>query len=120
MVVEDEPAICELCRRVLTIEGFEIDIAVDGKLAQDMLEEKDYELCLIDVRTPVMNGKQLYQVIVEKHQKLVGSVIFTTADTMDEDIKHFLEAAGRPFLSKPFTPDELKVIVRETLRQIVS
>jgi len=83
-----------------------------------MLEEKDYELCLIDIRTPVMNGKQLYQVIVEKHQKLVGSVIFTTADTMDEDIKHFLELTGRPFLPKPFTPDELKTIVRETLRQI--
>jgi CheY-like chemotaxis protein len=118
LVVEDEPAISELCRRVLTNEGLEIDIAVDGKLAQGMLDEKDYELCLIDIRTPIMNGKQLYQVIVEKHKKLVGGVIFTTADTMDEDIKHFLEVAGRPFLPKPFTPDELKTIVQETLRQI--
>lgn len=65
-----------------------------------------------------MNGKQLYQVIVEKHQKLVGGVIFTTGDMLDEYIKHFLEVAGRPFLPKPFTPDELKTIVRETLRQI--
>jgi DNA-binding response OmpR family regulator len=120
LIVEDEPAICQVCRRVLATEGFSIDIAADGKLAQDMLEEKDYELCLIDLRTPVMNGKQLYQVIVEKHQKLIGGVIFTTGDTADEDIKHFLELASRPFLPKPFTPDELKVIVRETLSQIVS
>jgi DNA-binding response OmpR family regulator len=118
LVVEDEPAICELCRRVLTTEGFEIDIAVDGKLAQDMLEEKDYELCLIDVRIPVMDGKQLYQIIVGKHEKLAEGVMFTTGDMADGYTEHFLEVAGRPFLLKPFTPDELKTIVRETLRQI--
>jgi len=120
LVVEDEPAICEVCRRVLTTEGFEIDIATDGKRAQDMLDKKEYELCLIDIRTPVMNGKQLYQIIVGKHQKLAEGVIFTNGDTADDYIKHFLEVAGRPFLFKPFTPDELKAIVRETLRQIAS
>jgi DNA-binding response OmpR family regulator len=83
-----------------------------------MLDEKDYELCLIDIRTPVMNGEQLYQVIVEKHQKLVGGVIFTTGNMADEYTEHFLEVAGRPFLLKPFTLDELRTIVRETLRQI--
>jgi DNA-binding response OmpR family regulator len=118
LVVEDEPAICELCRRVLTTEGFEVDIAVDGKIAQDMLEEKDYELCLIDVRTPVMNGEQLYQVIVGKNEKLAEGVIFTTGAMDDEYTKHFLGVAGKPFLPKPFGPEELKSIVRETLRQV--
>ncbi|HEX76524.1 MAG TPA: response regulator [Dehalococcoidia bacterium] len=118
LIVEDEPAICQVCRRVLTAEEFEIDIAANGKIAQDMLDEKDYELCLIDIRTPVMNGEQLYQVIVEKHQKLVGGVIFTTGNMADEYTEHFLEVAGRPFLLKPFTLDELRTIVRETLRQI--
>lgn len=83
-----------------------------------MLEEKDYELCLIDARTPVMNGTQLYQVIVGKHEKLAKGVMFTTGDMVDGYTKHFLEVTGRPFLPKPFTPDELKTIVRETLRQI--
>ena len=118
LIVEDEPAICDLCRRVLTNEGFEIDIAVDGKLAQDLLKEKDYELCLIDIRIPVMNGKKLYQVIAGKHQNLAEGVIFTTGDAMDDDTRHFLEVAGRPFLFKPFTPDELKAAILEALRQI--
>ncbi len=60
LVDEDEPAICEICLRTLTREGFEVDIAVNGKVAQDMLGERDYTLCLIDIRTPVMNGKRLY------------------------------------------------------------
>jgi DNA-binding response OmpR family regulator len=118
LVVEDEPVICDLCRRVLTNEGFEIDTAGDGKLALDLLKEKDYELCLIDIRTPVMNGKELYNVIVGKYQKLAKGVIFTTGDTTDDNTRYFLEVGGRPFLPKPFTPDELKTVVRQTLRQI--
>ncbi len=118
LVVEDEPAISDVCLRVLTGEGFEVDIAVNGKVALDMIEEKQYDLCLIDVRTPTMNGKELYLWLQEKHPKLAGGVIFTTGDVMAGDTQSFLEQATRPFLPKPFTPDELRAILRETLRQV--
>jgi len=118
LVVEDEPAICDVCRRVLTSEGFEVDIAVNGEIAQDMLGKKDYDLCLIDIRTPVMNGKELYQCIQEKHPQLAGRVIFTTGDVVAGDTQSFLEQTGRPFLPKPFVPDELKAIMRETLKEV--
>jgi len=49
LVVEDEPAISDVCQRVLTGEGFEVDIAVNGKVAQGMIEEKQYDICLIDM-----------------------------------------------------------------------
>ena len=65
LVVEDEPAVSQICLRVLTGEGFEADIAVNGEVARDMLGKKEYNLCLIDIRTPVMNGKQLYQIIIK-------------------------------------------------------
>ncbi len=118
LVVEDEPAISEACRRILTSEGFEVDIAVNGSVAQDMLEEKQYDLCLIDIRTPVMNGKELYLWLEEKHPKLASRVIFTTGDVMGGDTITSIEQTGRPFLPKPFTPDDLKAVVRETLIQL--
>jgi DNA-binding response OmpR family regulator len=118
LIVEDEPAISEVCLRVLTNEGFEVDIADNGNVAQGMLEGKHYDLCLIDIKTPVMNGKQLYQVILGKHQNLAKGTIFTTGDVVDGYTQRFLELAGRPFLSKPFTPDELKTIVRRILKQM--
>ena len=118
LVVEDEPAISDVCRRVLISEGFEVDIAVNGMIAQDMIEEKQYDLCLIDMRTPSMNGKELYQWLEEKHPRLASRVIFTSGDVMAEDTQSFLEQAARPFLPKPFAPDELKAIVKETLRQM--
>jgi DNA-binding response OmpR family regulator len=118
LVVEDEPAISGVCRRVLTSEGFKVDIAVNGKVAQDMIGKKEYDLCLIDIRTPKMNGKELYQWLKEKRPKLTNEVIFTTGDVMDGETQAFIEQSGKPFLPKPFTPDELKAVIREASKRV--
>jgi len=118
LVVEDETTICELCRRILTGDGFEVDIAVNGKLAQDMIEEQQYQLFLFDIKLPLVNGIELYQWLQEKHPQLAGRVIFATGSVMGEDTQNFLEQSGRPFLPKPFTADKLKAIIRETLEEI--
>ena len=118
LVVEDEPAICELCRRVLTDEGLEVDIAVNGNVAQDMIEDKKYDLFLIDIRLPLVNGIELYRWLQNKHPQLSSRVIFTTGSVIGGDTQTFLEQTAKPFLPKPFTPAQLKAIVRETLRQL--
>jgi len=118
LVVEDEPAISDLCRRVLSGEGFEVDIAVNGKVAQDMIKKRQYDLCLFDIRTPEMNGIELYQWLKEKHPKIIEGVIFTTGSVMGGDTMAFVKQTSKPFLPKPFTPDELRAIVRETLERI--
>jgi DNA-binding response OmpR family regulator len=118
LVVEDEPAICEICLKVLNGEGFKVDVVGDGKLAEEKLQEREYDLIYIDIRTPVMNGKELYQYIVDNIPKMASRVIFTTGDMMARDTQDFIERTGRPFMPKPFTPGELRKIVRETLGQI--
>lgn len=115
LVVEDEPAISQVCQRVLIDEGFDVDIAANGLLAQDMLSKNEYDLCLIDIRTPKMNGNELYQHMKEKHPELTNKVIFTTGATLDNKLDVFFREAGRPYLPKPFTPDELRAIVRQAL-----
>jgi len=118
LVVEDEPAITQVCQRVLSREGLKVDIAANGSVAQEMLAQKDYDLALLDLRTPVMNGKELYRWIKEKHPRLVNRVIFTTGDVLGGDARSFLEQAQRPFLPKPFTPQELEAVVREALNGV--
>jgi DNA-binding response OmpR family regulator len=117
LVVEDEPKIGEVCSRVLTSEGFVVDIEVNGGLAQELLRQKDYDLCLIDIRMPVMNGKELFRIISDRYPRLAGRVIFSTGDVIDEYTQRFLELTGRPYLSKPFSPHELIAIVQKTLKQ---
>ncbi len=118
LVVEDEPAICDLCLRVLSSVYFEIDIAANGKVAQDMIVEKQYDLFLFDIKLPVMSGRELYQWLQEKYPKQISKVIFTSGSVLGEDTQLFIDQTGRPFLPKPFTPDELKTIVTETLKEV--
>jgi len=117
LVVEDEPGIRQVCQRVLTSQGYHVDFATNGATAEDMLMKEDYDLLLIDIKTPVMNGKEFYQNIKDRYPKLRDRVVFTTGDVISSDTQDFLKQAGRPFLFKPFTPDELQAIVRESLNQ---
>ena len=107
-----------MCQRVLTKEGFEVDIAINGMLAQDMIEERQYHICLIDIRTPKMNGTELYHWLQRKYPQLANQVVFTTGSVLDEKTMAFIEQSGRPFLPKPFTPDELIAVMEETLKQL--
>jgi DNA-binding response OmpR family regulator len=119
LVVEDEPYISNLCERVLSGEGHNVSVATDGQMAEEMLNKNRYDLCIIDIRTPVMNGKELYNYINEKHRYLLEGVIFTTGDIIGGETQGFLESTGRAYVLKPFAPEELRTVVREALQSIV-
>ena len=65
----------------------------------------------------MVNGKELFQYISEKHPELTDRVIFTTGDLIGGDTQSFLKGTGRPFLPKPFAPAELRAMAKEALRQ---
>lgn len=115
LIVEDEPAISDVCRRVLEKENLKVDVAANGLIARQMLAEKQYDVFLFDLKTPAMNGKDLYQWLKEQHPEITSRVIFTTGDIVGRDTQTFLEQTGRPFLPKPFTPEELKAIILKAL-----
>jgi DNA-binding response OmpR family regulator len=116
--VEDEPSIRQVCQRALASQGYQVDFAQNGVVAESMLMKGDYDLLLVDVRTPVMDGKQLYRYIKKRYPELADRVIFTTGDVASDDTQSFLEWAAQPFLLKPFSPDELRAMVRENLRRL--
>jgi len=116
LIVEDEVAIRQLCQRVLTSEGFEVDVAADGKVAQNMMEKRQYDLYLIDIRLPVLDGKELYRWLQEAYPDNAQRVVFTTGSVMGEDTQSFSQSSGRQVLTKPFTPEELKTKVRQALK----
>jgi DNA-binding response OmpR family regulator len=117
LLVEDERAICDVCRRVLVGDEFDIDIAENGELAQQMIGEKEYDLCILDIRIPVVSGDELYVWLLQEHPEVVNRVIFTTGDIMGGDTIRFIERTTRPLLAKPFTSSELITIVRDTLAE---
>ena len=115
LVVEDEPVIAQVCSRTLSTEGFQVEIAVNGKIALDILEKKEYDLCIVDIRTPSMNGIELYEHLEKEHPAMDKRIVFSTGDVLSGNTKEFLEKTNRPYLPKPFTPDELRTIVKTAL-----
>jgi DNA-binding response OmpR family regulator len=112
LVVEDEPGIAAVCMRILSRQGFQVDIAANGEVALEMWRRKNYDLCLSDIRTPRMNGIELYRQLETERPEAVKTFIFTTGDTLSTNVKTFLEETGRPYLPKPFAPENLRAIVK--------
>ena len=115
LVVEDEPIIARVCQRTLTADGFQVDVAVNGLVAKKMINDKSYDLCLSDIRTPEMNGIELFEYLEQEHHELASKTIFTTGDVLSNNIDKFLIRVKRPFLAKPFAPDELRKVIKEVL-----
>ena len=111
LVVDDEPIICKVCKRTLILEGFEVDIAIDGLIAKKMLATNEYDLCLSDIRIPCMDGIELFGYIKQEKPGLLSKLIFMTGDVLSNNIDLFLKQANRPFLSKPFSPEEFRKII---------
>ena len=118
LIVDDEPAICQFCQRVLTEEGFEVDVAADGRVAQSMIGKQDYELCLVDIKMPRMDGKELYAWLQETAPRITSRIVFTTGSAVGQETERFLQSSGRPILLKPFTTEELRAIVKKALTEL--
>jgi CheY-like chemotaxis protein len=114
LVIEDEPVISRICKRTLMAIGFDVEIALNGLVAKEMVDEKKYDLILSDIRTPGMNGIEFYRYLEQKHPDMISNVIFTTGDILSSNIENFLNEIQRAFLPKPFTPEQLtKVIMND-------
>lgn len=115
LVIEDEPTIGLLCKRVLTAGGFDVDVVNNGLDAKKVAEEKDYALCVSDVRLPGMTGIELYEHWKATKNPIAERVVFITGDTMSNYIRDFLKKAERPSVMKPFEPEDLVEAVRKAL-----
>jgi CheY-like chemotaxis protein len=116
LVVDDEPGVRALVEKILTQSGHSVDTIGDASKAIDKLDAGViYDVILIDVRMPGMNGTEMYSHILEKTPKMKNRIIFITGDVMGADIKVFLTQNKLPYLAKPFDikllKDKIEVIM---------
>jgi CheY-like chemotaxis protein len=121
LFLEDEPVICRVVARSLEPEGFEVDIAHDGLVAKEKIGSEDnYDLLVFDIRTPVISGSQLYEYLEKERPEITRKVIFATGDSLNRSTKEFLDRVNRPFLTKPYSPAQLKSLILQTINQNLS
>ena len=119
LIVEDEPVIGRVCQKVLTRQGFYVDVASDSKKAMDSIHDQCYDLYILDLRMPGIDGIQLYNYLADNKPELRQSVIFTTGDITSSQAASFLSSSEKLFLQKPFTPEELITAVETALNSSI-
>lgn len=115
LVVEDEPVIGRVCKKLLADDGFSVDVAASGNIAQDMLNKQVFNLCIFDIRTPGINGMDLYRYLQKEQPELSMNVIFMSGDALSRNVAAFLVETKRPFLAKPFTINDLRTTVQKVI-----
>ena len=79
------------------------------------IKERDYDLFIIDIKMPEVNGMELYEHISSQYPELVNRIVFASGDVMGRETQLFLERTGRPYLFKPFNVSELIETVRDII-----
>jgi CheY-like chemotaxis protein len=115
LAIDDEPIISRVSMRVLKADGFEVDIANNGLVAKEMAGKVKYDLYLCDIRMPAMNGIEFYEYLRQVYPGSESRIIFVSGDTMNHEVKAFLNDKNNLFLLKPFTPEELRKVIKKAL-----
>ena len=117
MVVEDEPSILELLRINLVDAGYDVTEAADAESAQRMLKESLPDLVLLDWMLPGLSGLAFAKQLRGDARTRELPVIMVTARTDEADKVAGLEAWVDDYVTKPFSPRELKARVKAVLRR---
>ena len=114
LVVEDEIKAADYLRKGLSEAGFIVEVALNGFDGQHLIQEYEFELVILDVMLPGLDGWQLLQIL---RRKLQTPVLFLTARDAIEDRVKGLELGADDYLIKPFSYAELLARIRTLLRR---
>ncbi|OLE66912.1 MAG: hypothetical protein AUG09_05150 [Acidobacteria bacterium 13_1_20CM_2_68_7] len=108
LAVDDEGVILDLIVDAFGRDGrHTIDTAGSAREALQKLERRSYDVLLLDLKMPEMDGQQLFQEIRRRWPDLSHRVIFASGDTLHPDTRHFLDHSGCPCVDKPFKLEHL-------------
>jgi DNA-binding NtrC family response regulator len=115
LVVDDEEIVVRSCVRALEDPEFEIDAAHSGAEALGRIDASPYDVVLLDIMMPEMDGTVVLQRVKESHPDI--EVVMVTGLSQIETAVRSMKLGAFDYLSKPFDPDELKLVVRRALER---
>lgn len=114
LIIDDDEELCELVSEYLGVEGFEIDSVNDGATGLERALSGDYDMAILDVMLPKMNGFDVLRNLREQ-SKLPVIMLTARGDDMERIVG--LEIGADDYLPKPFNPRELAARLRAVLRR---
>ncbi len=115
LIVDDNPKNLQVLGKTLEQENYRIEFAIDGKTALEWVENLDFDLILLDIIMPEMDGFEVCKKIRSDPKKKDIPVIFLTSETNKESILKGFELGARDYVTKPFNTKELLARVKTHL-----
>ena len=116
LIVEDEPGILLVIADLLRAEGHVVETAIEGKEGLRRATEQKFDLLILDVMLPGLNGFEICHAVRE--QGFDGAILILTAKGQIRDRVHGLQTGADDYLVKPFNSDELVARVGALLRRV--
>ena len=115
LVIDDEEAIRDSCCQVLAKAGYRTQTAEDGNVGLEKITEMKPDLVLVDLKMPGMSGMELLEKIAQIDPSII-SVVITGYATVESAVEA-MKRSAYDFLPKPFTPDQLRIVVKRGLER---
>jgi DNA-binding response OmpR family regulator len=118
LIAEDDRDFGNILTQYVTISGFEVNLARDGREAWEKYNEDKPDICVLDVMMPEMDGFTLAEKIKQLNNDM--PIIFLTAKSLKEDIVKGLKLGADDYITKPFDPDVLILRINNILKRAYS
>lgn len=115
LVIDDEEIVCESCKRILEEDGYEVETALSGKEAFEKMKGNPFDVVITDLKMPGIDGMEVLRTFRKEYPDTVVIMItgFSTVETAVEAMK----LGAFDYIPKPFTPDEVTIIVKKAIEQ---
>ena len=115
LIVEDEKGLCDTIAKSLRRSGYEADTCYDGREAVELLEVERYDLVVLDLNLPKMDGMEVLRFLRQTDEET--KVLILSARSQIVDKVEGLDAGANDYLAKPFHLDELEARIRSLTRR---
>ena len=115
LIIDDNPKNIQVAASILVQAGYETEFALNGEAGLQWLETEDFDLVLLDVMMPGMDGFQVCRSIKEQPRLQKTPVIFVTAKADRDSVVQGFEAGGEDYITKPYDARELEIRVKNQI-----
>jgi DNA-binding response OmpR family regulator len=117
LVVDDNPDNRDVLKQLLTRQGHTIGVAENGKVALDMMRKADWDLVLLDIMMPIMDGiEALHQIKADEKLRHIPVIIVSAVDEI-QSVVRCIETGAEDYLTKPFDPTILRARINASLER---
>lgn len=115
LVVDDEKVVCNSCRKILSQEGHNVKIALNGREALKKVEEDKYDVVIADWKMPEIDGMEVLRIVKKNHPEII-LIMITGYPSVQSAVKAMRLGVSN-YVPKPFTPDALTQALKKALEE---